>query len=104
MTSKHWDIESIKHANTVRGMHWFDKSTLRFFSSRVGSTVYQGPGGVYFTSSEQFDARSPRLYSVRKFNPETGGVETVGEFQRYGSRSGAVAAAKRFAARGSDHS
>ena len=76
--------------------HWFEKSTMRFFRSRVAQYGYQGPGGVYFVSSEQFDAQSPRLYSVRRQKAD-GSIETVGDFQAFKSRSGAHAAAKRFA-------
>ena len=31
--------------------HWFSPSTKRFFRSRIGSTVYQGLGGVYEAES-----------------------------------------------------
>lgn len=76
--------------------HWFSRSAMRFFHSRVGEYGYQGPGGVYFVSSEQFNAQSPRLYSVRRQKAD-GSIETVGDFQAFKSRSGAHAAAKRYA-------
>mgnify|MGYP003526637488 CR=1 FL=1 len=77
--------------------HWFSRDTMRFFLSRVGEYGYQGPGGVYFVSSERFSRDgSPRLYTVRRQDPD-GSIETVGEFQGYKSRSGAHAAAKRYA-------
>ncbi len=69
---------------------------MRFFHSRVGEYGYQGPGGVYFVSSERFSRDYPRLYTVRRQDPD-GSIETVGEFQSYKSRSGAHAAAKRYA-------
>ena len=81
-----WDMDAIRSANRVRGLHWFESGSMRFFRSRVGQTVYQGPGGVYFVSSEQFvgsDGRAhARRYTVRRFDPVTAGIETVGEFNR----------------------
>ncbi len=55
---------------------WFSEYTMRFFDSRVDKTIYHGPGGVYFVSSEQFHSLSTgksekRMYSVRQFHPET---------------------------------
>jgi len=79
-----WDMYEIKRANVAAGWHFFEPGTLRFFRSRIGETVYQGPGGVYFVTSEQFEDsrgnRAERLYTVRQFFPDSGKVETVGEF------------------------
>ena len=83
-------IYDIKLANRQHGHHWFEPSTIRFFKSRVGDTTY---GGRFFVSSEQFDYKSPRLYSVR-VALDDGSVETVGDFQEYASRSGAVSRIK----------
>jgi hypothetical protein len=77
-------IDQIKSANRKAGCFFFSPDTMRFFRSRVGSTVYQGPGGVYFVTSEQFvpsrGRPAPRLYTVRVFDPATGEVDTAGEF------------------------
>lgn len=93
----------IRTANAAAGMHWFEPESMRFFRSRVGDTVYEGPGGIYFVSSEQFvsphSGAAPRRYSVRQFNPTTGGIATVGEFNVM-SRSQAVARAKYCAQHG----
>ena len=53
---------------------------MRFFKSRVGDTVFQGIGGVFFVTSERFDYDSPRKYIVREFIPETGNIDTIGDF------------------------
>ena len=47
-------------------------------------------------TSEQFDWKSPRLYTVREAF-DNGHIETVGEFQQYASSSGAHAKAQRLA-------
>ena len=95
-----WSIEAIKDANRRAGKHWFEPGTMRFFASRVGSTVYQGPGGVYFVSSERFIPSrgdpTPRRYTLRRFDPATGGVETASPFNRW-SRGRAIHMAKAYA-------
>ena len=77
---KYYSMEDIKRANENAGRHFFEPDTMRFFKSRVGDTVFQGIGGIYFVTSEKFDWQSPRNYTVRQFNPETGKISTVGEF------------------------
>lgn len=94
---KHWTMDQIKTANRVRNLHWFDPSALRFFKSRVSDFTACGPGGVFFVSSERFDERSPRRYSVRSFDPETGNINTVGDFQAYGTGATARRHAERYA-------
>jgi hypothetical protein len=95
---KHYTMTDIRCHNKTVGHHWFDADTLRFFRGRVcDSTLAQGPGGVYFVSSEQFSASSRRLYSVRRYDPATGHIDTVGEFQGYSSRAAAASAAQRLA-------
>jgi hypothetical protein len=76
--------------------YFFDSSAMRFFRSRVLGEVYQGPGGVYFVTSEQYNYDSPRLYTVRRFIKETGDVRTVGDFNAL-SKSAAQSKAYRLA-------
>lgn len=88
-----WTIPAIKDANAAAGLHFFDPDSCRFFDSRILPNVYEGPGGVYFITSEQFhpdppyttETRNsdPRRYSVRHFNTETGHITTVGPFNKY---------------------
>lgn len=94
-----WTIEAIRDANKAQGGHFFDADTKRFFRSRIGHTVHQGPGGVYFTTSEQFvPSRGPahaRRYTVRRFDPDhPRSIVTAGEFQAYGSAKAANEAAR----------
>lgn len=86
-------IEDVIRANQAAGQHFFDPATLRFFRSRCGRELY---GGLYFVTSEQFDAHAPRLYTVRKARAD-GRIETVGEFQQYRSGAAARMAALRLA-------
>lgn len=93
-----YDMDYIRTANRVRGLHFFDADTMRFFNSRVLSTVYAGSGGVYFVTSERFNYASPRLYTVRSFDPATGCTATVGDFQMYGTARAARERAAKLAA------
>lgn len=53
--------------------HWWDKDTMRFFRTRVHEAVYEGPGGVFFVTSEK-PPHGDRRCSVRQFvlEPEEG--------------------------------
>jgi hypothetical protein len=59
--------------------HWFSKDTMRFFKSRVSGPVYCSKKACYFVSSESFNG-TDRFYTVRKYNPKTKDINTVGEF------------------------
>lgn len=74
---------SIYHVKWTTKGHWFDKDAMRFFRSRVATFALLHNGKAYFTSSEQFNDESPRLYSVRVCTMETGDINTIGEFQQY---------------------
>lgn len=98
-----WSIEKIKRANEEAGRYFFSPGAMRFLSSRVGRRVYEGPGGVYFVTSERLFGTPyvwKRKYTVRRFDPATGAVMHVGQFQQYSSRSSAARAAMRLAAGG----
>lgn len=92
MTAAYQNIRQIEYANTNAGQHFFDPATMRFFRSRIASrTVINGR---YFITSEQFDASSPRLYTIRRANDD-GSIDTVGEFQQYETVEAAKAAARK---------
>lgn len=83
--------------------HWFDRSTMRFFRSRLPQGGYMTTDErlVYFVSSEQFEGsngdRAERRYSIRVLKVADHAIDTIGDFQAYASRSGADAAARRLA-------
>lgn len=56
---------------------------MRFFHSRVSQTAIVKHGFAYFVSSEQREHDTPRKYTIRKANLETGNIDTVGEFHHY---------------------
>lgn len=84
------------------GSHFFDSATLRYFSSRVGSTLF---GNRFFVTSERPDSSTPRKYTVRAAYVH---VSASGErslqitslgFQRYASRDSANRLAHKCASR-----
>lgn len=94
------NMAEVRAANKKAGYHFFDRSTLRFFDSRIGRTVY---GFRYFITSEQFhgsDGHSaPRAYTIREVK-EDGDVDTVGGFNTWPSAQAARAEINRLRAEG----
>ena len=76
---KTYDINDIQFEMNAAGSHWWDRGTMKFFSCRVSEQVYQGPGGIYFVTSEKrYDDK--RSYTVRQYNPQSKDIDTVGDF------------------------
>lgn len=92
-----YDISDIKSKSIG---HFFDKGAMRFFNSRILSDVFPSTKCVYFVTSEQYDYKSPRLFTVRSFDLTTRSIETVGEFQEYATRAQAISAAINLAYEG----
>lgn len=85
-------MDELRRANAAAGLHWFDPGALRFFRSRVSTTLYAGC--VFVTSERNPSGR--RAYSVRVAHADAS-IQTVGAFMSYASRNGAHAAAARIA-------
>jgi hypothetical protein len=100
-----WTMAQIKAAVRRAGGHWFDPGTMEFFSSRLESGPFVGPGGVYFVSSERMtwpnrpDWDAPRRYTVRQFHPDKGAISTPGwDHDKYATAAEAIERAKAAAA------
>ena len=92
-------INDIQSQMRVRGSHWWDPDTMRFFRTRTVGPVFEGPGGIYFaTSDRQYD--DSRAYCVRRYDPTDRDISTVGEIGQYKSRTGAIAKARKLAGKG----
>lgn len=81
-TSNIWNISQLKAAVKAEGSHFFDAASMRFFNSRIAPGVKHTDAGIVFITSEQFDSRSPRLYTIRIAKAD-GSIDEVGEFQQY---------------------
>ena len=84
--------------------HFFSKDAMKFFSSRVVDEVFPSRGKVYFITSEKFDYKSPRLFTVRVLDLESRRIDTIGEFQAYETRTQALTAALNCAYDNLEHS
>ena len=82
-------LQEIMDLNRKEGRFFFSPATLAFFNSKVHCGPYQGK---HFVTSEK-DGRNPRRYTVRTALPD-GTIETLGDFQGYGTLASATAAAK----------
>ena len=99
-TVKTYDHDIIETEMRAAGSHWWDRDSMRFFGTRLCGNVQQGPGGIYFATSEK-PPHDRRKYSVRRYLPDLKKIETVGEFCGYASSRSAVNAA-RAAAQGAE--
>lgn len=88
-------MAEVKRADQANDHHWFDRDTMRFFSSRVESDLICGE---FFVSSERFDEDAPRLFTVRRVATKRGEIRTVGAFQEHATLGHALAAAAAEAA------
>lgn len=86
-------IEDVIAANQSIGNHWFDRSTMRFFHTRVesGAVAIHDENGqptrARFITSEK-GPDGVRRYSIREAQPD-GTIDTIGEFGQYASRDAA---------------
>lgn len=89
-------INEIINQNKRAGMSFFDGSQLRAWHSRISSVVHEGPGGIFFVTSELAYDGSCRRWSVRQFIPETDKIKTAA-WSRYRNNSEAQRFASKFA-------
>jgi hypothetical protein len=84
-------VADVRAYHEATGSHWFDRSSMRFFGTRIHT---QGLliGGKYFITSEQ-PPHGPRGYTVREVD-EKGDIQTVGELCGYRTAQQAMKAAK----------
>ena len=56
------DIADFKAQHKAAGGHFFDRGAMRFFNSRIESTLLKGG---YFITSETYNEDGPRFYQIR---------------------------------------
>lgn len=84
-------ISEMKQANKDAGRFFFSPGAMAFFKSRVEScTVRAGKFTLFLTSEKAGD--NPRRWTVRKFDPKTADIDTVGAFQAWATLRGAAEA------------
>lgn len=67
-------ITEVKEANKANGFYFFSKDTMRFFSSRVESTLYKNQ--CFITSEKKCFDDYTRVYSIRKARGDAS-IETI---------------------------
>ena len=72
-------IQTIKNRNKEKGYFFFSRDTMRFFKSKVESTLYYGGDlyGYFVTSEKRGFEDNRRCYKVRQANFLTGNVSTI---------------------------
>jgi len=97
-TCHHESIEEIVRHNTIVGQYFFDRAAMRFFASRILSTVY---GGRFFVTSERdthedgaWDGK--RRYTVREC--VDGRIETRSDHGEFATTQEAKNAARELVA------
>jgi len=68
-------IADVKRINADAGYYFFSKETMRFFGTRVVSSLYQN--NTFITSDYTGFERNSRKFTVRVFNENTGEVKTA---------------------------
>lgn len=77
MAAPTYTIAQIIQDNKQRAEgHFFDPRAVKMFNSIVESSVIQGPGGVYFITSERMELTMRKEYKIRRYVPETGRIKT----------------------------
>jgi hypothetical protein len=76
------EIVSINEIINMHRGHFFSKSALVFFKSRLPEVGYRKDDIIYFITSEKSPVQFQRLYSIRVMDTK-GNINTLGEFQGY---------------------
>ena len=84
-------IADVRRANFAAGYYFFSRATMKFFGSSVVSILYKNR--CFVTRELGYDL-TRYYYTVRRFDPQTAQIDTVGEFQGYDSLTAAREAAK----------
>lgn len=96
VTFEYRTISDVRAANQSIGNDWFDRSSMRFFNTKIesGAVAIHDEAGrptrARFITSERMDENHTRRYSIREAQPD-GTIDTVGEFQGYSTRDAARA-------------
>lgn len=85
-------VADVRYKMNQGGSYWWSKESMRFFNTRVESTLMQGD---YFITSELSPYGHKRMYSVRHYDRANNDIDTVGDFYSYHSREQAKDCVKK---------
>lgn len=81
-----YTIHDIK--NNHKG-YFFSPDTIRFWKSRICGEVFCSKTLCFFVTSEQF-LNEGRKFTVRRYNPTTKSIDTVGEYHQLDTKTQAL--------------
>lgn len=89
-----YSITEMKEMHKAVGGEWFNKMSMRFFSTKI--EAQPNKNNIFITSEivNEFEKDCQRKYTLRRFNPTTCHIETIGEFFQYSTRAEAMEARK----------
>lgn len=77
------DVAEFKKANKKAGQHFFSPSTMRFFNSKIESSLLGAEGLQVFITSERYDYASPKKYTIRHAMSDGRVGDDLSEFQQF---------------------
>ena len=83
---KRLNIGTIKDLNRKSGQYWFSPDTVKFFKSKFPEDHVGLVNNQFFISSEK-SPYDKRKYSIRKWDGKRKGIDTVGEFGGFNTKS-----------------
>jgi hypothetical protein len=69
-------IADVRRRNGEAGRYFFSPSTMKFFASKVESTLYKNL--CFVTSEKKCFEDYTRVFHVRRYDPFTHDIETLG--------------------------
>jgi len=68
-------ISDVRKANKENGFFWFSKKTMKFFDTKIETSLLKGG---YFVTSEDVEKNGLRKYKIRKVKNNKGNIKTIG--------------------------
>lgn len=94
-------INAIQARMQSAGSHWWDHSSMKFFGTKVVGSVFNGPTGAYFVTTDYTGfERTTKGFTVRKYDPAKNNIDTIGDMAQYDTRTEAARECVRLAEEG----
>jgi hypothetical protein len=91
---KNLTLGAMKEMNEKAGQQWFSKSSMKFFGTII--EVKPNVKDIFITSEWKGFDTPERGYTLRRFDRETGKVETLGDLNQYSTLESAREARKQY--------
>ena len=69
-------IADVRKANKENGFFWFSPKTMRFFDTKIETSLLKGG---YFVTSEDVNKNGLRKYKIRQVKNDKGNIKTIGD-------------------------